>query len=383
MIRIISLICILGSTVLMAGCWNSRDIQSLAYVTAIGLDYRDGKFVTYAQVLNFSNVAKGESEKVGQVVPNWIGKGEGDTLIESFFNIYKTSQIRVFWGHVKAIICTEAFLNHEESVKGAYDALNRYREIRYNVLLYGTKEQLQDIFAEKSLFNLSPLDTVVYSPARLYAQSSFIQPIYGYKIIAKMNEPTRSAMIPSITLDKGSWHEDNNVKPMLKIDGAYILTHDKVNWMPEKDLMGARWLQRKMSRSPINIPDGPNTVGAMVLIDPKVKIKPIMEGSLVKYDITLSFNGYVEELVKDMPEKMLEDKAAKVIGGQIRNTYNKGLEQQIDVLFLDETLYREYPRKWHEMHEKPEEFVLKKDSLNKIDVTVHLIHTGKYKGRTE
>ncbi len=83
---------------LVSGCWNSKDIQNMAYVTALGVDYENGRFKSYAQMLNFTNIAKSDTGEVGKPVPIWVGVGEGKTLTESLTTMYATSQIRVFGG---------------------------------------------------------------------------------------------------------------------------------------------------------------------------------------------------------------------------------------------------------------------------------------------
>ncbi|MCS7462310.1 Ger(x)C family spore germination protein [Paenibacillus doosanensis] len=371
------LLCVLSLT----GCWNSKDIQNMAYVTALGLDYQDGKYITYVQVLNFSNVAKTENSQIGNVIPVWIGRGEGKTVTESFNAIYATSQIRVFWGHVKAIVCTENILHRGDRMKEAYDMLNRYREIRYNILLYGTKEPLQDIFAQKSILNLSPLDTIMYTPAQIFSQRSYILPVYGFKLIAQYNEAGNPAMLPSLTIDKEGWREDYKVKSMLKINGAYFFRKQQmIGWLSESDLQGYRWLQRKLERSPIMIPNERNPSAAVVLLHPTAKIKPVFENGKPYYNIRLKIEAYLDELAKEIPEKEIEKQASKVVEQQIRYTYKKGLQIRSDVLKLDQSLYREYPDKWHELHQS-REFILEEDSLKQIHVQVELLHTGKYKGR--
>ncbi|SFK13254.1 hypothetical protein SAMN05518846_1099 [Brevibacillus centrosporus] len=60
----------------LSGCGNSRDIQNLAYVTALGVDYVNGKYVSYVQVLNFSNIARSVDSVLGKPVPIWIGVGD-------------------------------------------------------------------------------------------------------------------------------------------------------------------------------------------------------------------------------------------------------------------------------------------------------------------
>lgn len=367
---------------LLPGCWNSKDIQNMAYVTAIGFDFEDGKFVTYAQILNFSNIAKSETSKVGSTVPVWIGKGEGVTVTESFNNIYATSQLRIFWGHVKSIVLTERFIKQGGRMQEAYDMVNRYREIRYNILMYGTKEPLRNIFVQKSLFNLSPLESLLATPNQMYSQRSYILPVYGYKIIAHIKEPGQSAMLPSLSLENGSWTEDHKPRRMFKIDGAYYFNHNSmVGWLSEKDLEGYRWLQKKLERSPINIPNDAHPAAALVMIKPKPHIYPVLKNGKIYYNIHLSIKAYVDEMVRDMKKEEIEEQAAQVIRNEIRETYNKGLRINVDVLQLGEQLYRNHPKVWRQQSDG--EFALTPESLDRIDVKVKLLHTGKYKDRVD
>ncbi|MFH5184336.1 Ger(x)C family spore germination protein [Paenibacillus sp. TAB 01] len=369
---------------LLTGCWNSKDIQTMAYVTGLGLDYQNGKYITYVQVLNFSNIAKTEGMELGSTVPNWIGRGEGKTMTESFNAIYTSSQIRVFWGHLKAIVCTENLLKRADRIKEAYDMINRYREVRYNVLIYGTKVPLRDIFTQKSILNLSPLDTVMYSPTQIYAQRSFIPPIYGYKCVAHLNEPGSESIIPSISIVDNKWTVDYKDKPMLRINGAYFLSDQQLRgWLKESDLAGYRWLQKKMQRSALQIIDDNNqAVAALVLVRPKPEIIPIVQNGTPFFRISVNVKAFIEELTADITEKELEIRAAKAVKEEIWTTYKKGLATQADVFQLSQALYRNYPKVWNAERQE-QAFFLNESSLKQIDVKVHLLHTGKYKGRIE
>ncbi|KQO00626.1 Ger(x)C family spore germination protein [Paenibacillus sp. Leaf72] len=133
---------------LSPGCFDSKPIQNMAYVTAIGLDYKDGVFISYAQVLNFLNVAKSDKNEIGKNIPVWIGRGTGKTVTESLSSLSETSQIRLFWGHVKAVVVDEELLKSQAIVRQSYEAINRYREVRYNILLYSTKTPIVDILSK-------------------------------------------------------------------------------------------------------------------------------------------------------------------------------------------------------------------------------------------
>jgi len=363
----------------LPGCWNSKDIQTMDYATAIGVDYQDGKYITYVQFLNFSIVGRNENVQVGKAFPNWIARGEGETLSQSLSSIYATSQMRVFWGHVKAIVCSESLLKH--GIEEAYSATNRFGEVRYNIMVFGTKEKLTDIFSQKSVFNLSPLDTIMISPEMTYEQRSFIVPKTSNQVIAEVTEPADYAMLPSLSIDKKVWTMDKDKKPMLTINGAYFFRAMKMSgWMSEKELTGLRWTQSELRRSLISVPSERNPKASLALINPKYKVRSFVEDGRARFEISLRLEGTLDELNEDMSIREIETAAEKIVREEIRDTFDTALAKRIDALKLEETFYRNHPKAWHKIRDS-KDIILGPDSIAKITVKVHLRNTGKYKGK--
>lgn len=351
----------------------------MAYVTAIGLDYEDGKYKSYIQVLNFSNIAQTQNAQVGKAVPIWIGTGEGKTVTESLSTIYSTAQRRVFWGHMKAVVCSERLLKH--GMGQVFDMLNRYREIRYNVLLYGTRDPIQNILTEKSILNFSPLESVLESPQQIYTQRSFILPIYEFKILSMLNEPSGTAILPSLTIDRNDWYEDKKDHPMLRVNGAYFFDNkDFRGWLSEDDLKGTRWIQLQLEESPINIPDSKNPVAGLILMKPHFVVEPKLEQGKVHFNIRIGLKSYVNLLIKELPESTLENMASELVKNEVIDSFKKGIALKCDVLMLEDKLYRKYPDKWRELS-KQSDFILTEDMLKNVDVTVTMVNSGKYKQR--
>ncbi|MEK3910060.1 Ger(x)C family spore germination protein [Paenibacillus sp. FSL H7-0331] len=372
---------ILAVLLLESGCWDSKPIQNMVYVTAIGLDYEEGNFIVHVQTLNFSNVAKSENFEIGKNVPVWLGRGEGKTVSEALTSIYATSQVRVYWGHVRAIIFSDRMLNATDSVKHAYDAINRYREIRYNILVYGTKEPMTKILTQKSIFNFSPLESIMDTPEDSYSQRSFIPPQYGYRLIAEVSEPGRTAMLPSLATVDDSWTEDQKKKSMFKVDGAYMVnTQELRGWFSGDDLKGARWLYKKMKRAIINIPGNGDPIAALVLKLPKHRIETYLENGELRFNITVEVQAYVDEMVQNTSTKKMEQEAEAVVREEIKSTYLKGVSKQTDILNLLGQLYEKKYKIWKSLSDE-NQLVLKEDTLNKIDVHVRITNTGTYKGK--
>jgi len=50
----------LATSLLLSGCWDVYEAQRMYYVDGLGIDYKDGQYVIYMQLINFTNVAKFE-----------------------------------------------------------------------------------------------------------------------------------------------------------------------------------------------------------------------------------------------------------------------------------------------------------------------------------
>ncbi|TCM96980.1 Ger(x)C family germination protein [Paenibacillus sp. BK033] len=370
------LICLLAAGSL-SSCANSRDIQNMAYVTALGIDYVNGEYKTYIQVLNFSNIARSENTSLGQKVPIWIGTGHGKTLALSLSDTNATSQFPLFWGHLKAIVLSENLM--KRGGKETYATLNRYYQIRYNVLVFGTKDRMEDILTQKSIFNLSPLDTIMYTSAQNHSQSPYIIASYGNRLIANMNEPGNSLYMPSITINKDTWLEDKATRGMFQMNGAYFFDKGSlVNWMSIAELKGLRWATEKISKTTLQVPLEEGNEGAIQFGHPRMKVIPkVQSNGDVKFDLKVTAKGTIRDSDNaTIPE--LEKRAEQAIQEEIKETYRVGLAKHCDPFQMEETLYRQCPRLFHQLT-KGGFFFLNERSLGAVQVTVKITSTGKYK----
>jgi len=365
---------------LLGGCWNSNELQTLAYGTALGFDYADGKYTAYVQVLNFANVAKLEGTEPGKNVPAWIGKGQGVTALEAITDINEASQLPMFWGHVSAIVVTDNVIKSNKYHEIA-DTLNRYREIRYNIRVYGTKEKLVDIFSVKSLLNFSPLESLLARPTKYYSQRPYIHPILGFQFIASINEPGYSDYLPSIEIDKTAWREDKHRKPMFRINGAYFFNNrEYVGWMSESALKGVRWINEQLDMASINIPSGPESSAVVNLHSPHYRVQPIVRDGEVRFAMTLKFNGHISAMWGNLPDAEVERVVTAAVAEEIRATFERGVDKGIDVFRLSQQLYRDDPATFKRfIASRP--FPLTKESLARVDVRIHIMHSGKFKGK--
>lgn len=356
---------------LLSGCWGAKEIEHLIYVNSIGVDYVKGKFVFYTQIISFNNIAKQEAG--GQRSPQSIsvGKGEGRTLDEAIFNLYRTSQQRLSWSHIKAIVFSEDALK-QDVVNQLLDVIDRYYEFRYTVWTFATKEPIEDIFNASPILNISVLYSQLNDPQDIYRQSSVVAPMYLYKFIWKWKEPGQTMQLPELSINKVQWTENKKKHPKLIMGGVCFLQNKKLKvCLPRPEIMGLRWLDKEAPRPGITVFHNGEPITTLVMEKIKPEIIPKVEGDKVTFQLKVSTKANMPQLVKAVTEENLRKWAEKSIADEIMNTYRLGQKTETDVLQLSDALYRQNAKAWHRLT-KDGELPLRPDTISRVDVALEL-----------
>lgn len=361
---------------LLTACWDIKDLQTVNYITAIGLDYKQGKYIVYGQMMDFTSVAKQETGKPGTPPHMWVGKGTGETVNLAINELYNTAQQKSLWSHISAIIFTKEFL--EQNLTVAADTLFRFREIRYTPWVYGTEESIEDIFTSPGFFNQTSLATILSEPIELYEQKSFIAPMKLVQLISEGREPDKTVLLPSIYVNRNQWKKNEKNESKLGVNGVFVLQNFSLQgWLSNSKLTGLRWMEPHTIRSPLTIKHEGKIKSVISLYNPKIDIEPIPGAGRDKplFTVRIRLQGDLVENLDHLTEIEMEQDASKHIEKEIRETYAVGLENGEDLYSLQHVLYRkDYPR-WKQLHDR-QGFRLGKESLHSIQVEVKISDTG-------
>lgn len=367
------LICLLMLT-LLSGCWDIKDMQIVNYAVSVGLDYKDGKYLIYAQMIEFTSIARQESGKQSNPPQQWFGKGEGETINQAINDLLDTAQQRTYWSHATNIIMTKRLL--EQGVDHIEDTLFRFWEMRYTPWIYGTEEEIEDVYTTPGFFNLPSLATILNEPIELYKQKSYIAPMQYFRFVSLLREPDQTILLPSISINKEQWHKNNKVDKKLEMNGVYALQNYELKGFFDKNrLAGLRWLESRTERTPLVIRKEGKSQAVLSMNKPEIDIKPHVDKQGPVYSIHVKITGDIIELTRAMPESKLVEEAQRHIRGEIMTTYRNGLEKKADLFSLQHVLYRKHYGRWRKLQaDRP--FQLKEDSIQAIEVEVKLKHSG-------
>ncbi|MGM7636066.1 Ger(x)C family spore germination protein [Bacillus sp. Hm123] len=360
------LLCIL--MIPLAGCWDANEPERMVYIQGLGVDYKDGEFVAYLQILNPSLIAKSESTSGVQQATVIVGRGKGKTLNEALFDIYRSSQRRLFWGHLSFLIFTEDALKNKV-LEATIDLFDRYRETRYKTYIFATKDPVFDIMTTLPPLETSTAYTKLNQPEASYEQNSLIRAVDMRELLIALHEPPHETFIPYVKTVEKSWESDVQMKTNIQMAGIASITEKKL-----KDIIfyekvkGLRWLNTDLKRAELSI--NVKGLNVSVLVEKvKIKKKPLVKGSDVHFQLSINATALLQEIVTERKLKEIEQAAQKALKQEVMMAYEEGLKTNSDLFRLSEILYREDVKAWAKVEEDGK-VPLTQNSLKLPDVQI-------------
>lgn len=245
---------ILFIVILLSGCSSHNESERMLYIHGIGIDYEDDMYTIYAQVINFSTVAKSEQPD-GESEHSEVGQASGKTVDEAIFNLYHSLDQKLFWGHLTFVVYSEEALK-KGRMNTVIDLLSRYREIRYQIWFYSTEDSVKDVLLTVPIINTSLALSRLGDPRNSYMQESFIEPVNMRMTIIGLNEPSHEAVMPVISIVK-NWETIEGKNDIAKVIGVGVVSKDGFKGFITSDkARGLRWMNNKMKRTEISIDTG-------------------------------------------------------------------------------------------------------------------------------
>jgi spore germination protein KC len=373
----VSISIILLLIVPLTGCWDSNEPDRMVYAQGLGVDYKNGRYTVYLQLINLSLLAKAESSGGStEQIESEIGQSSGKSIEDAIFNLYKTSQRRIHWGHLTYILLTRNALKHS-GLQDISDIVDRYFETHYRMWIYSTDDLISNIFNTDPPINMSTYLSRLSDPEAAFEQFSFIQTYDMREVIISHYEPPHEVIIPIVSSNKNDWKGDNKARNIGVIKGISIIGNTTLKGsITNKDVNGYRWIEKEFRKTGFSLAmNGKRTVG-LTITKRKVKIVPIIKNGRVQFDIQIKTKAVINKLKENIPSSQISTKAKELIKKEVKKTFIKGIEIDSDVYQLSHVLYKKDFRIWKKI-ERRGKIPLGKDSIRNIDVTVKIIDGGK------
>lgn len=226
---IISLIFLI---LMLSGCWSKRELNDLALVAALGIDFVDDEYAISAQVIDPSQVSSKQS--ASEQAPVVTYHAQGKTVFEAIRKILASSPRKLYFAHLQLVVIGEELAIN--GLRDTVDFLGRDQEIRNDFTVIVS----QQATAKDVLNVLTPIEKI---PANKMLNSlKVMQDAWGSTLevdiedlVTKLGVNDQYFVLSAIEVlgDKSLGIDQTNVERietpvMLKFTGLAIFKEDKL-----------------------------------------------------------------------------------------------------------------------------------------------------------
>ncbi|MBC7083644.1 MAG: Ger(x)C family spore germination protein [Firmicutes bacterium] len=364
-LRAAALLLIAAIVATAAGCWNRREIETVGFILAAGVDEarEEGKIQLTVLIAKPFAIGGGmETHGSAEERPFWVVSSTGYTVFEAVQNLFSQSPRRPFWAHCRFIVIGEAFAR--KGIRDVLDWFDRDGEFRRRVWIVAAKgAKASDLLqTEFELERMPPEGAMRLLQAARTELSTvgedmlndFLQKLEGEGI-----DPiaTRAEIIPRPQeFDIRGELKREKIGGSLRLTGAAVFRNDRlVGWLNKPETRGFNWITGRV-RSGIIVIEKPGEEGKFIgleILRAKGSFKPEVEDSKVTVTVKVEaeanvgdVQGFIDLLRSPELWASMERRMATVIANEVLAAVAKAQELGSDIFGFGAELNRRDPKKW-------------------------------------
>lgn len=376
LIKIIICILLIAS---LSGCWNRRELDTLAIVMGIGLDKAEepGKIKVTAQIVKPSEMKsqKKDAGGGGSSEAFWNLENTGDTVFGTLRDMTNKSSRKLFFPHNQVLIFSRNIA--EEGVRKYIDFFMRDPETRVNVWLLVSEGSAGEVLGVKSELERIPANNIAKLIEGEAAATSQIDAVRLRDFVMGLMSKTTASVAPFIKVS-----QDGDKKTAM-ISGTAVFKGDKlVGEMDKIEGRGLLWALGKVKSGIIEVNGTAGDKISLEIIRASGKITPEIKDNRINMKITIIEEGNIGE--QSGPENLtpppeiasLEKKKSEAIRSEVMAAVKKAKELNADVFGFGDAVHEKYPEQWKELESKWNEI------FPDIEVEVNVDARLRLMGRT-
>lgn len=382
------LLLILITLTFLTGCYNYRELNDLAIVTAISISKEKDNYNIAVQVVN----PKKDQDTSSSNEPDFIVyKSKGETLQAAFESLVKESPKRMYKTQMQILIIDEKMAKN--NIKEVFEYLARDPEIRneFNVLIGKSDNILETLTPLDNLSSQNILDSLKASSKYLGNTNllTFNELLSDYQ-----NEKTEMA-IPVIKLTSQKNKDDKNTEkilekttttPAIVLDNISIFKDNKlIGYLSTKETISYNFINNNIALTAIK-KDYPNNKYIAYKI---LKSKSKLEVTPKKHTITLTIKGNAEineatyniDLSKEKNIKKLEKSLNKRLEKMITSSFNSTRKKyNSDIYGFEDLYYKKDPKYYTKIKKDWDSKEFQKIKL-KVKSNIKIVEQGNILGK--
>jgi len=344
-------------TLLLTGCYDQKELNTIAIMTATEINKVDNEFIVNAQVVN----PQSSDKTVNIQAPFVIYEGKGKTIYEAYRQIKLQSSRYLYPNHMEILIINENLA--KEDINQIIDFFLRVPDIRteFNILI-GKNENILNITTPIDDVSATSILDTMKTNNKYLGITNFIT----FNDFANMNLNKNLEIIaPSIEAvnyteesETTKNTESTKIKSLYKLGNLSIFKNNKLlGYLTEDESISYNIIKNKAQSILITYECEKDKYMTIEATDIKsdistknkeINIKSKMTGNISENmcNIKLNDENNIKKLEKDL-KKYIENKIETSINN-IRKQYNSDVFGFLDIIYkTDYNTYKEIKDTWY------------------------------------
>jgi spore germination protein KC len=336
---------------LVSGCWNRREIETLGFAlaTAIDWDEESQQYEVTVQMAKPEVLAKAPGSGEGGL-PYWVFTGRAKTVFGAVRNITMTSPRKVWWGHNQVLILGDSVARR--GIRSALDFVARDGETRRLFWVLVTPGKAGDILTRETRSAkagaLALLDLI-----RVKGATSVSAPLRMHDFSIMLSAPMATTTGVVRLAARG---DVAGTSADYRLEGAAVFIGDKlVHYLDSTETRGMLWVQGKVRSGILHVPcpGDPQESVALEIVHAASRIEPLLKNGRLAISVTIREQANLGDtscrVPLDTPAdfERLEQAQQAAIRSEINAALSKARNLRADVFGFGQKVHKDMPKVWH------------------------------------
>ncbi|TGE34604.1 Ger(x)C family spore germination protein [Desulfosporosinus sp. Sb-LF] len=350
---IVTIITLLAIALGTTGCWNRRELPTLAIVLGVGVDRIEdtGKLKLTAQIVKTATLKTSSTEDSSSGSSGdafWNATNTGDSMFETVRDFTHKTNRKLYWPHNQVIIFGHSLA--EKGVQQYIDFFIRDQEPRLGVWVLVADDKASDVLDVKPKLEKIPAVNLadLMEDQSASSQTSVIK---LYEFITRLMSQTTAPIAPIVEVQgKGNDKE-------LIVTGTAVFKRDQlIGKLDKEETRGLLWVIDKVKSGiiDVNCPDSDAKVNLEIIRTKGKFTSEIIDNKpYIKVDIkeegNIASQSCSDSLVSPATVAALEAEQANAIKEEIKAALSKAQKLNADIFGFGDAIHQRHPSEWKEM----------------------------------
>ncbi|PLT35413.1 Ger(x)C family spore germination protein [Bacillus sp. V5-8f] len=376
-IRIVCSVVLLILTLsLLAGCWDSRELNDLALVVGAALDKsKEDQIMLTVQILTPRSAGSSQQGGGGSSTqPQFVIKSAtGQNMADAMLNLQQKVSRQIFWGHCEIFIFGESLSKHG-NLKDQIDYLNRHPEPRERANLFVSRGNAADILETNPTLE-SYTGNVLQKLNEIHFDEGLTMKDFEQNAILN----AEGAILPFIDVPPATLKNEESIP---SINGIAIFNKSKMIGNIDIDTSkGLLWIQNQIEQPTVTATIDKRKTISFKSIRESTKLTPSIHHSKWSITINVKSEGMVVQNASDIDVIYQSEakKAEQALEKEIKRNIGKALQKvkndlETDAFGFGEVFHHKYPDEWQKIKNNWNHFL--PEVSVKVQVKVNIKEPG-------